>query len=66
MARGGSGRIVVEVEPSTKDELYATLALERLTLKAWFLREVDRYLGDHRQPSLFASGGAAGDTKEKR
>jgi len=44
MARGHSGRIVIEYDPSRKAELYVELARRGLTLKAWFSGEVDRLL----------------------
>lgn len=44
MARGLSGRIVIEVDPATKHSLYVALARHGLTLKAWFLREAGQYL----------------------
>ena len=53
MARGQSGRIVVEVDPRLKLELYTALTARGLTLKAWFLEEAERFLEAQRQPSLF-------------
>ncbi len=44
MPRGTSGRVVLEIDPGTKRELYATLARQGLTLKAWFLREAQHYI----------------------
>jgi hypothetical protein len=44
MARGASGRIVLEVDPELKAELYAALAEDGLTLKEWFLERVRQYL----------------------
>ena len=55
MARGDSGRIVVEVDQDLKAALYATLAQESLTLKAWFIREAEHYVQSYRQPALFAA-----------
>ncbi len=46
MARGNSGRIVLEIDPRTKDALYGAVTAEGLTLKSWFLRHVDSYLAD--------------------
>ena len=37
MARGSSGRIIIEVDPGFKQELYDVLQKENLTLKEWFL-----------------------------
>lgn len=55
MARGESGRIVVEVEPDLKAALYVALAKEGLTLKAWFIREAEGFVGSLQQPGLFAA-----------
>jgi len=53
MARGESGRIVIEIEPETKKRLYASLALSGSTLKDWFLKKAADYCHDAGQPSLF-------------
>jgi hypothetical protein len=50
MARGESGRIVLEIPPSQKENLYSVLTKDGLTLKSWFLRQVALYL-DHKVPS---------------
>ena len=59
MARGNSGRIVLEVDPSEKNELYEALQEEGLTLKDWFLRQARSYLSQRVQPSLFDAFGTA-------
>jgi len=53
MARGKSGRIVIEVEPELKNELYASLAHSGKTLKDWFVGAAEEYCEDIRQPVLF-------------
>ncbi len=45
MARGASGRIVIEVSPELKKELYITLAVKNQTLKDWFVETATQYLG---------------------
>jgi hypothetical protein len=50
MARGGSGRIVLEIEPSEKEQLYAAVIKDGLTLKDWFLRKASEYLRERNQP----------------
>jgi len=55
MARGQSGRIVLEIEPEAKAELYSALTKDGMTLKDWFLRQASQYLRDHSQPSLFSA-----------
>lgn len=54
MARGESGRIVIEVPPALKRELYATLAISGSTLKDWFLRNAEAYCSAGVQGALFA------------
>lgn len=44
MSIGNSGRIVIEVNPALKRELYSGLARDGMTLKDWFLQEVSAYL----------------------
>jgi hypothetical protein len=43
---GKSGRIVLEIDPSTKRRLYSKLASEGLTLKGWFVEKAEAYLAD--------------------
>lgn len=46
MARGNSGRVIVEIDPEFKQELYVALEKDNLTLKDWFLKNADDYLND--------------------
>lgn len=55
MARGKSGRIVIEVEPHLKNELYESLAKSRKTLKDWFVTAAEDYCEEIRQPVLFSA-----------
>lgn len=52
MSIGTSGRIVIEVPPETKRELYATLARDGLSLKEWFLRHALDYMSHSCQKKL--------------
>ena len=52
MAKGDSGRLVIEIDPGLKRELYATLDQEGLTLKSWLVRRANEYVAEHVQPSL--------------
>jgi hypothetical protein len=54
VSRGYSGRIVLEIDPLTKDNLYIALARKKLTLKDWFLSECFRFIKETNNPSLFA------------
>ncbi len=44
MAKGTSGRIVVEIDPGLKQELYDALGDEGMNLKQWFLENVGQFL----------------------
>ncbi|HIE5095085.1 hypothetical protein WG628_03585 [Stenotrophomonas maltophilia] len=46
MARGPSGRVVIEVEPDLKKHLYTTLAAKGLTLKDWFINSAEDCIRD--------------------
>lgn len=52
MARGPSGRIVIELDPALKRELHSALVADGQTLKDWFRERVAVYLADRIQPSL--------------
>lgn len=52
MPIGRSGRVVIEIDPVLKQELYASLEAEGLSLKYWFLGHVEERLKDHTQMSL--------------
>lgn len=53
MARGKSGRIVLEINPETKKELYLSLEKNQLTLKEWFLEKADDYIKNNDQLKMF-------------
>lgn len=55
MAKGPSGRVVLEIEPSLKRRLYAALAMDESTLKSWFIGAAEEYVRAQQQPPLFAS-----------
>ncbi|EAM2341105.1 hypothetical protein C1967_04450 [Salmonella enterica] len=44
MAKGESGRIVLEVEPELKKALYLVLTMERKTLKEWFVDKAQKHI----------------------
>ena len=52
MPIGTSGRIVIEIDPDLKQELYSALEAEGLNLKQWFLERVDSFLEHRGQMSL--------------
>lgn len=53
MARGKSGRVVLEIDPELKRRLYATLETNQQTMKEWFIREAEELVYGENQPSLF-------------
>ena len=52
MAIGRSGRLVIEIDPELKQELYASLDEDGVSLKQWFLDRVQERLKDRGQLSL--------------
>ncbi|WP_197427678.1 hypothetical protein [Alteromonas sp. Mac1] len=42
MAVGKSGRIVLEIDPELKEKLHAEVKMKGLTLKEWFLINVEK------------------------
>lgn len=61
MAKGNSGRVVIEMDPALKHELYDALEKEGLSLKAFFLENVERFLTDRGQLPLFNDSNQPGD-----
>lgn len=53
MSIGSSGRIVIEIPPETKRELYGVLSSNGETLKDWFLRCAEQYVRTGRQLPMF-------------
>lgn len=52
MPHGKSGRIVLEVDPDEKQDLYHALEKDGLTLKDWFLGRAHHYLQNRNQTEL--------------
>jgi hypothetical protein len=52
MARGVSGRIVIEINPEIKQELYEQLMVNNVSLKSWFLENVESFLKGKQQLTL--------------
>lgn len=44
MARGPSGKLVIEVDPALKRALHARLAAENKTMKEWLIERAKEYL----------------------
>ena len=52
MARGPSGRVVIEMDPELKRELHAALVADGSTLKEWFISQARLHLRARREPAL--------------
>jgi antitoxin component of RelBE/YafQ-DinJ toxin-antitoxin module len=52
MSIGSSGRIVIEIDPELKRELYSVLTREGLTLKDWFVRNAAGFVAESSQLPL--------------
>ena len=59
MPRGTSGRIVIEVDPQLKHDLYVELARREMTLKSWFIREAGALIAIGAQLTLLPEGNTA-------
>lgn len=44
MARGNSGKIVLEIAPTDKEKLYFAVKKDGMTMKEWFLQQMTSYL----------------------
>ncbi len=58
MARGKSGRVVLEIDPELKRQLYATLEHEQKTMKEWFVKEAEGLIYGDKQTPLFKNPSA--------
>ena len=52
MAKGSSGRLVIEIDPSIKKELYEKLGEKGLNMREWFLINANAYLKQNKQSAL--------------
>ena len=51
MSIGLSGRIVIELDPLFKRQIYSALAQDGLTLKEWFIERAEEYVQESNQDS---------------
>ncbi|MFQ1065246.1 hypothetical protein [Bordetella trematum] len=65
MSIGNSGRIVIEIDPKIKRQLYSTLARDGMTLKDWFLQEAKSYMGTTKNIPLDLASDVRSVTKTK-
>ena len=52
MARGPSGRVVIELDPQFKRDLHSALAKDGLSLKDWFIEQARQYTANRNQLTL--------------
>ncbi len=52
MSIGSSGRIVIEVEPVLKRQLYASLLSQGMSLKEWFVINADQFVKNNGNSSV--------------
>lgn len=52
MSIGKSGRVVIEIDPRLKKELYAVLRRNDLNLKDWFVKSAESYITNNIQDTL--------------
>lgn len=52
MSKGPSGRVVIELDPELKDELYDALNKEGLNMKQWFIESAQDFLSNRSQLKL--------------
>jgi len=56
MAKGRSGRIVIEIDPTLKNKLYSELIKEGRTLKEWFIEKANEHIERQRPVQLEFNG----------
>ena len=60
MAIGESGRLVIEIDPDLKKQLYASFKQDGTQLKSWFLERAHTYIEQQAgQTSLFEKDAAS-------
>jgi len=66
MARGKSGRVVLEIDPEFKKELYLQLERKQKTMKEWFVGEAEALVYGDRQQDMFATASDKDTPSSKR
>jgi len=49
VARGKSGRVVVDVDPALKARMYVALAQHDLTMRDWFMQRAQELVGTRKK-----------------
>lgn len=53
MAQGKSGRIIIDVEPDFKEEVYQAVRNQGFSsMKEWFIQQAEQICEESKQPSL--------------
>jgi len=53
MPQGKSGRIIIDVDPEFKEEVYEAVRLQGFnSMKEWFIEQAERVCEESKQPSL--------------
>ncbi len=52
MSIGSSGRIVIEIDPGMKRQLYAALVQHQTTMKEWFVKHAQHFIENQSQLTL--------------
>ena len=65
MARGKSGRVVLEIDPELKCQIYATLENKQKTMKEWFVKEAKGLIYGDKQLSLFETSDNQSNKKQE-
>jgi len=65
MPKGPSGRVVIELDPELKDELYFALEKEGLNMKQWFIESAQDFLSNRSQLKLQFSRKDKGTVKTR-
>lgn len=60
MSIGSSGRIVIEIDPDFKQDLYKTLKKEGISLKQWFLEGAEKFVSERASTSPAVDANAGG------
>ena len=53
MAQGKSGRIIIDVDPEFKEQIYEAVRNQGFSsMKEWFVKQAERICEESKQPSL--------------
>ncbi|MRJ41630.1 MULTISPECIES: hypothetical protein [Idiomarina] len=61
MSIGKSGRIVLEIDPELKRELYGKITAEGVSLKEWFIASAKEYLNGKQPEKTICTGRESDD-----